>query len=155
MRLNPALLGLAAALGLAACSGSSSNDQAAGDQAAPPKHSLAHQAQLYQGQEQVTKVSDASIEVSKSGSLLMKATGETPAAGYTDQGFLKRIYAAPPPDGIYEFDAVATKPTNPAAQVITKIEIKGDWKEYPKDKLKGVKFIAKGNEVTAMLPAAK
>lgn len=154
MRYLTASLGLAALLGLAACDQSSS--QASSDQTAPaPKRSLAHQAQFYQGQDQVMKVHDATIEVSKSGSLLMKATGDAPSAGYTDQGFLKRIYAAPPPDGVYEFDVVATKPSNPAAQVVTPIKVEGDWKEYPKDRLKGVKFIAKGNEVVAMLPAPK
>jgi hypothetical protein len=153
MRYMRASLGLIALIGLAACQQSSS--QAAADQAPAPKKSLAHQAQFYQGQDQVMKVENASIEVGKSGDLLMKATGETAGPGYTDQGFMKRIYAAAPPDGIYEFDVVATQPAKPGAQAMTPIKVEGDWKSFPKDRLKGVKFIAKGNEVVAMLPAAK
>lgn len=154
MRYIAASLGLVALIGLAACQQSSS--QAADDQvAAAPKKSLAHQAQFYQGQEQVMKVETASIEVGKTGDLLMKAQADTPSAGYSDQGFMKRIYAAPPPDGIYEFDVVATKPSTPGAQAVTPIKVEGDWKQFPKDRLKGVKFISKGNEVVAMLPAAK
>jgi hypothetical protein len=154
MRYFSASLGLAALLGLGACNQSSS--QAASDQTEAPKHSLAHQAQFYAGQEQVLKVDQASIELSKSGdAVLMKATGEEPGPGYTDPGFMKRIYAATPPDGIYEFDVVATKPAAPSAQAMTPITITGDWKAFPKDRLKGVKFISKGNEVVALLPAAK
>jgi len=153
MRYMRASLGLIALIGLAACQQSSS--QAAGDQAQEPKNTIDHPAQMYAGQEQVMKVETASIEVGKSGDLLMKASADTPSAGYSDQGFLKRIYAAAPPDGIYDFDVVATKPAAAAAQAVTPIKVEGDWKDFPKDRLKGVRFIAKGNQVVAMLPAAK
>jgi hypothetical protein len=150
MRALILVAALAASLGLSAC-GSSSDEQA---QAPPPKKSLARQAVFYQGQEQVTSVTSGTIEAGPD-ALLLKADATTPTAGYTDPGFLPRIYAASPPDGIYEVDVVATKPAAAAAQVETPIHIEGAWRGYHKARLKGVKFISKTNEIVAMLPAAK
>lgn len=143
--------GLVACLGLTACEQSKSE---ASEAAAPaPKKSLSRQAQMYAGQEQIEKVSTAAIAVDKSGGLDMKATGEAAMPGYTHAGFLPRINAAPPPDGIYEVDVVADKPASGAAAA-TPMDVKGAWSSYPKDHLKGVKFIAKDNSVVAMLPPA-
>jgi hypothetical protein len=50
-------------------------------------------------------------------------------------------------------DVVAQKPTGPAAAVVTPVHLEHGWADYPKAHLKGVKFIAKTNDVTAMLPA--
>ena len=139
---------LAAGLGLSACG---SSDEKA--EAPAPKKSLARQAVFYQGQEHVTSVAGGTVEAGPT-SLLLKADAKVPSAGYTDPSFLPRIYAAAPPDGIYEVDVVATKPTNAAAQVETPIHIDGSWPGYNKARLKGVKFISGSNEVVAMLPAA-
>ena len=139
--------GVAAALGLAACD--SSKEQAATAPAAPKY--VGRSQQMYQGQELISKVDAGAIAV-KDGALDMTANGSVPSAGYKNPGFLKRIYAAQPKDGIYEVDVVADKPSDPAAQVVTPIEVKGAWANYPADRLKGVKFIAKTNSVTAMLP---
>jgi hypothetical protein len=143
--------GLFAALGLSACD-SSKTDEAA---APPPPKSMARQAQFYAGQEQVAKVDSASIAVGKGGALEMTASGSVGMAGYKNPGFVPRINAAPPKDGVYEVDAVADKPATPGAAAATPIELKGAWSGYPADHLKGVKFIAKTNSVVAMLPAAK
>jgi len=148
--------GLFAVLGLSACDSSKTDDaptsQASG--AAAPK-SMARQAQFYAGQEQVAKLDSASIEVGKAESLEMKAAGSVGMAGYKNAGFVPRINAAPPRDGVYEVDAVADKPATPGAAAPTPIEIKGAWSPYPAEHLKGVKFISKTNSVVAMLPAAK
>jgi hypothetical protein len=142
--------GLFAALGLSACDSSKTDDAPV---AVAPK-SMARQAQFYAGQEQVAKLDSASIEVGKAG-LEMKAAGSVGMAGYKNAGFVPRINAAPPKDGVYEVDAVADKPATPGAAAPTPIELKGAWSPYPAEHLKGVKFISKTNSVVAMLPAAK
>jgi hypothetical protein len=143
--------GLAACLGLAACQQSSSE---ANETAPPPKKDLGRSRMMYQGQEPIVKVDAATVELGKSGdSLILKATGSAAGPGYTDAQFLPRIYPAPPPDGIYEVDVVATKPAG-AAAAPTPIEVKGEWSSDPKERLKGVRFMAKTNAVEAALPPA-
>ena len=146
--------GLFAAAGLAACD-SSKTDATATAPAAPatPKYSGRSQ-QMYQGQEMVDKVASASIKPGKAGTLEMQASGSVSMPGYKNAGFLPRINAEAPKDGVYEVDVVADKPASGAAAP-TPIEIKGDWSPYPADHLKGVKFISKTNSVVAMLPGAK
>ena len=68
-------------------------------------------------------------------------------------GFLPRIYAATPPDGVYEVDVVAQKPAAAGAAGPTPVEAKGAWDKYTDGRVKGVKFLSKTNEVVAMLPA--
>lgn len=150
MRFAILAAGLVAAIGLSACDSSNKSDTAAAAVPAAPKYAGRSQ-QMYQGQEMVDKVDSASIKVGKGG-LEMEAKGSVPSAGYTKAGFLRRIYAAPPKDGVYELDAVADKPASGAAAP-TPIDIKGDWDGYPKEHLKGVRIISKTNSVVAMLPA--
>jgi hypothetical protein len=147
MRLKICGLVLVAAFGLSACGGQEAAP------APPPKKSLARQAVFYQGQEQIVSVSSASAEPGETpGTLRLKIDGVAASTGYTDAGFVPRIYAAPPPDGIYEVDVVATRPATAAPQTPTPIHIEGAWSGYRADRLKGVKFIAQTNDVTAMLP---
>ena len=148
MRRLLVAVGLAASIGLAACD---SKPEAA----APPAAAkyLARSQQMYAGQELISKVDAGTISVGPAGTLVMHATGGVGEAGYTKPAFLKRINAGPPKDGVYEMDVVADKPAAGAA-VVTPIEVKGAWSPYPADQLKGVKFIAKTNSVTAMLPAS-
>jgi hypothetical protein len=148
MRRVILVAGLLLAVGLSAC------DSAKDDTStlAVPTKSMARSQQMYQGQELIAKVDTASISV-KDGVLQMQATGSVPSAGYKNAGFLPKINAAPPKDGVYEVDAVADRPATPGAQVVTPVDVKGAWPNYPKDHLKGVKIFAKGNSVVAMLPA--
>jgi hypothetical protein len=143
---------LAACLGLAACEQSKSAATEA--QPAPAaKKSLSRPAPLYAGQEQIMEVDTASIAPGKTAdTLTLKATGKTATAGYYDLAFLPRINAAPPADGIYDVDVIGYKPQGAAAQAITPVETKGEWANYPKAHLKGVRFMAGKNEVVAMLP---
>jgi hypothetical protein len=138
-----------AVFGLAGCS------PPAEEVAAPaPKRSLARQAQFYQGQEQVDSLQAGSVEKSATpGTLRLKADAKVPMAGYTAGGFKPRVYAAAPPDGIYEVDVVAARPAAPGAAAPTTIHIEGSWPGYNQERLKGVKLISKTNEIVAMLPA--
>jgi hypothetical protein len=146
------LIVTALALGLAACQQSKSE----ATEAPAPKKLLSRSAPLYAGQEQILEVDNAKIEPSKDGdSLLMTATGKTATGGYYDLEFLPRINPAPPADGIYGVDIIGYKPQSAAPQGVTTVETKGEWKPYPKDHLKGVRFVSKTNNIVAMLPAPK
>ncbi|MDB5445319.1 MAG: hypothetical protein JWQ97_636 [Phenylobacterium sp.] len=148
MRTLMIVAGLAATLGLAACEQSKS----AATEAAPvAKKSASRSAQMYAGQEQILEVDAATVE--KSGDALsLKATGKTAMPGYYNMVFLPRINPGPPADGIYDVDVIGYRPQGAAAQVVTPVETKGEWASYPKEHLKGVRFIAKNNAVVAMLP---
>jgi hypothetical protein len=145
--------GLAACAALAGCEQSSSQASTT-EVAAPVKKSTARPRQLYAGQEQILSVESAALEMDR-GSLVLKVAGKAPGAGYTDAAFVPRIYPAAPKDGIYEVDVVATKPATPKAAGAAPIEVEKAWEGFPKDRLKGVKFMTQTNEVTAMLPAEK
>jgi len=141
--------GLVALLGLSAC------DKPKEEAAAPaaPKY-FGRQQQMYAGQEPLASVASAAISVDKAGALAMTAQASAPGAGYTNLGFLRRIYAAAPKDGVYELDIVGDKPAGAAAQAVTPVEVIGAWDGYPKDRLKGVRLITKTGAVVAMLPPA-
>lgn len=148
--VNLMVVAFAACLALTAC-----DKQVSSAEATPvvKKKSMARQAQMYAGQEQVISVASGTIEPSPGGGVILHASASTPSAGWTDAGFLPRIYPATPPDGIYEVDVVAQKPAAAAAQAVTPVEVKGEWDKYTDGRVKGVKFISKTNEVTVMLPA--
>jgi hypothetical protein len=144
--------GLAAASSLAACQQS----QSQATEAAPVKKDLGRSQVMYQGQEPILKIDTAVVEPGKTAdSLVLKVSGDVAGPGYTDPALLPRIYPAPPADGIYEVDVVATKPAGAVATQPTKIEVDNDWAHYPAAHLKAVRFIAKGNQVVATVPVAK
>jgi hypothetical protein len=143
--------GALACLTLAGCGSPVSQAEAT---APAPKKSLARMAPLYAGQEQIQSITAASVSADPGGGLDLKASGVAAGPGYSQVGFLPRIYAASPPDGIYEIDVVAQAPAAPGAAAPTPVEAKGAWDKYKDGRVKGVKFISKTNEVVAMLPAA-
>jgi hypothetical protein len=144
------LAAVSSCLGLAACQQSQSQ---ATEAPAAPK-SLSRPAQLYAGQAEILSVDAASVAPGKTeGSLILKASGKTANPGYYELAFLPRINAAPPPDGVYDVDVIGYMPQGAAAQVVTPVEVSGQWANYPKARLKGVRFNSKTNAVVAMLPA--
>lgn len=150
MRTILIVAGLSAALGLAACEQSKKEPT---ETAAAPKKSLSRPAPLYAGEAVILSVDAASVAPGNTdGSLALKASGKTETAGYYNLSFSPRINAAPPPDGIYDVDIVGYAPQGPAAQAATPVEAKGEWPNYPKTHLKGVRFNTKTNAVVAMLP---
>lgn len=152
MRTLVIAAGIAAALGLAGCQQS----QSQATEAPPVKKDLGRSQVFYQGQEMVQKVDAAEVKPGKTAdSLVLKVTGDVPGPGYTDAALLPRIYPAPPADGIYEVDVVATKPAGALVAQTTPIEITNDWSHYPAAHLKAVRFMAKGNQVMATVPVAK
>lgn len=146
--------GALACLSLAACSDSGAEKKAEAAPAEAPKKSLARQVQFYQGQENVQAITSASVKRAEGGGYDLEAKVTTDGGGWTKVGFLPRVYAATPPDGIYEVDVVGDKPATPGAAGPIPVDVKSGWDRYKDDRVKGVKFISKTNEVVAMTPAA-
>jgi hypothetical protein len=146
--------GLLACVSLAACN-SSDKAAEASTTAEAPKKSLARQAPMYAGQEQVQAIQSGSVKTDAGGGLDLQVKATTDGGGWTQVGFLPRVYAATPPDGIYEVDVVAQKPTAAGATGPQAVEVKSAWDKYKDGRVKGVKFISKTNEVTAMVEGAK
>jgi hypothetical protein len=142
--------GLVACLSLVACNNAPEPEA----KAEAPKKSFARQAQFYAGQENVQSVQSGSVTPDAGGGLNLAATATTDGGGWTRIGFLPRIYAATPPDGIYEVDVVAEKPATPGAAGPVTVEVKSGWDRYKDGRVKGVKFISKTNEVVVMAPGA-
>ncbi len=143
--------GALACLTLTACGEKPADTAAAPVEA--PKKSLARPAPLYAGQEQVQSVASGSVTAASGGGLDLAAKATTDGAGWTQVGFLPRVYAATPPDGVYEVDVVAQKPATPGAPGPVSVEVKSAWDRYKDGRVKGVKFISKTNEVVAMVGA--
>lgn len=120
-------------------------------QAEAPKKSLARQVQFYQGQDNVQAITSATVKPVAGGGYDLEAKVTTDGGGWTKVGFLPRVYAATPPDGIYEVDVVGDKPATPGAAGPTPVDVKSGWDRYKDGRVKGVKFISKTNEVVAMV----
>lgn len=144
--------GLMACLSIAACSENAAEPAA---EAEAPRKSTGRAAQMYQGQGHVESIQSASVAPAEGGGVVLSANATVPGEGYTNAAFLPYIYAATPPDGIYEVDVVADAPATPGAATPTSVEVKGAWDKYTDGRVKGVRFISKTNEVVAMVePAA-
>ena len=152
MRLVIMAAACAATFGLAACQQSTS----AAQDTPPPKKDLGRSQTFYQGQEMLLKVDNATVAPGKTAdSLIIQASGDVNGPGYADATFVPRIYPAPPPDGVYEVDAVATKPAGAMVAQQTPIEVKGSWAHYPQSHLKAVRIMAKDNQITVPVAGVK
>ena len=100
----------------------------------------------------VLEVKDVRLTVYRSipPKLLIEADGIVPTTGYTDPELIEYIYKQPPPDGIYDFDFVATPPQGGSADVLSPISASYLLVPIPKG-LKGVKVHASWNSVQADL----
>ena len=152
LRLMTPMAAAAACLLLAGCGDSGVPEKTMQNDG--PKKSLARQVQLYQGQEHVQAIQSAAVKPVAGGGYDLEAKVTTDGAGWTKVGFLPRVYAATPPDGIYEVDVVADKPATPGAAGPASVDVNSGWDRYKDGRVKGVKFISKTNEVVAMVPGA-
>jgi hypothetical protein len=144
--------GMLACFSLAGCN--SEPTSAAKAETEAPKKSLARQVQFYQGQDNVQAIQSAAVKAVPGGGYDLEAKVTTDGGGWTKVGFLPRVYAATPPDGIYEVDVVGDKPATPGAAGATPVQVNSGWDRYKDGRVKGVKFISKTNEVVAMVPAS-
>ncbi len=149
LRKTVLVAGVLACLSLTACG------EKPAEQAAPVAEKFfGREAPLYAGQEKLESIQSGTIEAGPGGGVILKASGMTAGAGWTQAGFLPRVYAGKAPDGIYEVDVVAQKPTTPGTATLTSVEVNGDWSKFTDGRVKGVKYISKTNSVVAMLPGA-
>jgi hypothetical protein len=96
---------------------------------------------------EVTEIKLALLE-SYPPQLQILATGTVPSTGWSNPQLVPYTYIQAPPDGIYDFDFVATPPTEIVAQVITPICVKYEW--YAQG-VKGVRLHASTNSQVALL----
>jgi hypothetical protein len=96
---------------------------------------------------EVTEVNLAILE-SNPPKLLIVAMGTVPSAGWSNPQLIPYAYIQAPPDGIYDFNFVATPPQELSAQVITPISV-----EYvlPAGGIAGVRIHASLNEKEILL----
>ena len=154
MRRIVLIASVLAGFSLAACDKAADKAADAADKAAAAtseKKSLARQAPMYAGQEQVLSVESGKVTKASDGGLDLEAKATTDGGGWTQVGFLPRVYAATPPDGVYEIDVVAQKPAAAGKPGPTPVEVKSAWDKYKDGRVKGVKFISKTNDVTVMV----
>ncbi len=105
-------------------------------------------------QQSILEITEVNLGVLKSfpSQLDIVALGTVSSAGWSNPQLVPYTYVQAPPDGIYDFDFVATPPQEKAAQVITPIRVKYVWKAFPRD-LKGVRVHASTNSKVALLHA--
>ncbi len=83
-------------------------------------------------------------------SIAIAVIGAVNSSGWTQARLVPWVYRAPPEDGIYDFDFIATPPTDIALEVITPIAHSQIIPNHPKD-LKGVRVHATSNSLSAPL----
>jgi hypothetical protein len=102
-------------------------------------------------QKLVIRVRGASVMVIKTPhSVKICARASVPTSGWTNPQLRPVIYVQAPPNGIYDFDFVATPPSGIAAQVITPIQAVRIWTPYPAG-LHGVRVKGANGSVVGML----
>ena len=102
-------------------------------------------------QKAVMRVRVASVMVIKTPhTVQVCARGTVPTGGWTNAQLRPVIYIQAPPNGIYDFDFVATPPTGIVPQVITPIKAMRMWTPAPAG-LHGVRVKSAGNSVVALL----
>ena len=84
--------------------------------------------------------------------LNISAFGTVPTGGWSDASLVPHVYVQPPPDGIYDFDFVATPPEGNAPQVLMPIPVCSTITEIPEG-MRGVRIHASTNSVVALFDA--
>lgn len=85
--------------------------------------------------------------------LVISCQGVVTSGGWTNGQLIPFVYMMPPTDGIYEFDFVATEPSEEATPELTGIRAETFfWESFPTD-LGGVKIYAMSNMLVEELYA--
>jgi hypothetical protein len=92
------------------------------------------------------------ISSEKDRTLRLEATGKVETEGWTDAKLARVIPLTPPPDGIYEVEALARKPMDDGKEGVIPIAIPVlTWRVYPRE-VKAIRFRAEKNCIIAVLP---
>jgi len=97
-------------------------------------------------------VKDVKLSILKTSppKLSIVAQGSVPSGGWSDPHLIPYLYIQAPPDGIYDFDFVATPPDGLATQAFEEIEV-NHILESIADGLKGVRIHASQNAIVSLL----
>jgi hypothetical protein len=106
--------------------------------------------------EKIVQVDSVSVTYIKKNppQLKIDAHGKAASMGWTKSALSPHVYIQPPPDGVYDFDFDAVRPTGIVPQVLTPISAELVLKEIPKG-MKGVRVHAKTNSKEAKLEGPK
>jgi hypothetical protein len=98
----------------------------------------------------VLEVTEVNLAILESFPLQLQITafGTVPTTGWTNPQLIPYTYIQAPPDGIYDFDFVATPPKDISAQVISPIRVRA---VVPAEGIKGIRVHASTNEKVALL----
>ncbi len=88
-----------------------------------------------------------SLEKSSPPNLRLDVTGLVPSSGWSDVQLLRRVYVQPPPDGIWEYDLVAKRPTGIVLWVISEVKASHSWTRFPEADVEGVRVYGVGRGV--------
>lgn len=79
-----------------------------------------------QPMQKILEITDLHVSILESfpPQIRVTAFGTVPTGGWTNPQLVPYTYVQAPPDGIYDFDFVATPPTEPATQVISPIRVR-------------------------------
>jgi hypothetical protein len=92
------------------------------------------------------------VSSEKDRTLRLEATGKVETEGWTDAKLARVIPLTPPPDGIYDVEALARKPMDDGKDGVIPIAIPIlTWRVYPKE-VKAIRFKAEKNCIIAVLP---
>ena len=105
-------------------------------------------------EETVLSVTDVKLAADKTypPKLIIRAQGTVSTYGWENGKLVPFVYIQPPPDGIYDFNFVATPPIHLVPEVVTCIEAKHILDTIPKN-LKGVRIHSRTNSQVAYLNA--
>lgn len=99
---------------------------------------------------EVTAVEVLTVTIENDGRIVIVAVGTVPTGGWSNPKLDPWLYVTPPPDGIYDFDFVATPPASGmiVTQVITKVIASYVIWAPPKG-FAGVKVHSQSNSIVA------
>jgi hypothetical protein len=108
----------------------------------------------YQESESILEIAEVNLFVLKSfpSQLQIVASGIAPTSGWSNPQLVPYTYVQAPPDGIYDFDFVATPPQDIVAEVITPIRAQYIWPIFPQE-LSGVRIHTSTNSQVVLLNA--
>lgn len=97
----------------------------------------------------VLEVTNASVSL-HGGNIKIDAEGKVNSTGWSNARFVPYIYIVAPPDGIYDFDLVATAPTGIVQWTISIVKASLEMPAIPQ--MKGVRIHGANGAVEALLP---
>jgi hypothetical protein len=102
--------------------------------------------------QKIAQIDSASVTYIKKNppQLKIEAGGQAATPKWSEPELVARVYAQPPPDGIWDYDFVAKPFAGPITQVITPISAELVLDQIPKG-MKGVRIHSKSNSKEAKL----